>query len=306
MIGPTEPESRDFATFYRENVDRVISALRPRAGEAAEDIAHDAFAVAYQRWHEISKYDIPYAWVKLVARRMASRHTLRDATRMSLELLSQQLADHEPGESPIDIASTLLGLPPRQIEAFALHHLLDRPISEVADRLDCSVGAAKLLLHRMRRRAAERIGGYTGRWISETDWTVDAIVNHLRTTGSTKHIDVVVEQHLEGRGGRWELTLSDGSYRLYRNDGLRLDDGAFIPDQNGFTLHREATSGTVSFTTSMDGNRMRARMRHNTTPPTDDVPDVVWMNLFCETSQFEWAGAPTKFSNAACDSASSL
>jgi RNA polymerase sigma-70 factor, ECF subfamily len=292
MTGLTAPKLCDFATFYRENINRVISAIRPQAGEAAEDVAHDAFAMAFQRWDEISEFDIPYAWVKLVASRMATRRTARDATRASLELLSQEPADHKSSEAQIDIASTLRRLPDRQILAFTVHHLHDRPVSEVADRLGCSLGAAKLLLHRSRRRVAERIGGYTGRWISETGWTIDAIVSHLRSTGSAKYVDVIVEEHLDGRGGRWELTLNEGTYLLSRNDGLRLDDGAFIPSRYGLVLQPTATTGTVAFRTSVDGNRLSAKMLHNTTAPTDGVPDVVWMNLFCESSQYEWVGVP--------------
>ncbi len=143
------------------------------------------------------------------------------------------------------------------------------PVAAVATELACSVGAAKVLLHRGRRRLAEQIGGYSGRWVSETKWRNDAIVDHLRSTGSCAHVDVIVGEHLGDRGGRWELVLQDGQYSLNRDDGLRLDGGAFVlRSRHRLDLTPRSAPGAVVFHVSIDGNLLAASQVRNTTPPT--------------------------------------
>jgi RNA polymerase sigma-70 factor (ECF subfamily) len=46
-------------------------------------------------------------------------------------------------------------LPPRDRALVGLYHLEDRPLSEVAEVLGLREGAAKVALHRARRRLAE-------------------------------------------------------------------------------------------------------------------------------------------------------
>ena len=122
----------------------------------------------------------------------------------------------------------------------------------------------------------------------------DAIVDHLRSTGSGAHVDVIVEEHLGNRGGRWELVLHDGRYLLNRDDGLRLDDGAFaLRSRHRLDLAPRFAPGSVVLDVSIDGNLLAASQVRNTTTPTSGVPDHVWMNLFIETSRFEWAGVAT-------------
>lgn len=281
-----EPEG--FATFYQEHFARLVRVVRPFAGEAAEDVAQDAFAVLYQRWAEVSQYDIPSAWLALIAKRIALRRGSRDARRASLE---QQLPRPEADRPhDVDISVALAWLPARQASALAIHHLLDRPMSEVAERLGCSESAARVLVHRSRRRIAERLAGYTGRWVSDASWTVDTIVAHLRERGAAAHIGVIVDKHLDGRGGRWELTLDRGAYLLRRDDGLRLDEGRFVLSRRGVVLSPTPAPGRITLDTTLDGNRLSARLLEATSPPTDGVPDEVWMRLFLAATPFTFHG----------------
>ena len=48
-------------------------------------------------------------------------------------------------------------LPTRDRALVALYHLEDRPLTEVAEVLGLSPGAAKVALHRARRRLAEQL-----------------------------------------------------------------------------------------------------------------------------------------------------
>ncbi len=60
--------------------------------------------------------------------------------------------------------------------------------------------------------------------MSERSWKADGIVSYLDGISARQHVGVVLDD-LEGCGGRWGLTLADGGYRLFSEDGARLDDG---------------------------------------------------------------------------------
>lgn len=283
--------SSDFDVFYEQCFGRIVQATRSLAGDGAEDIAQEAFAIAFIRWFEVRNFDAPYAWVQIVARRLAMRRRSRDQARPHHERAAFTMHDPAVSEFALDLTTALASLPVRHARAFARHHLDDLPISTVASELECSEGAAKVLIHRGRRRLVENVGGYSGCWVSTASWSTDAIVEHLRSTGSAAHVGVIVEQHLANRGGRWLFELGDGRYEISRDDGLRLDHGAFIIDRGHLlTLMPHSTRGTVTLQASVNGNLLSASQFSNTTPPTDGVPDYVWMNLLLEASQFEWGG----------------
>lgn len=283
--------SIDFDVFYEQGFGRIVHVTRPLAGDDAEDIAQEAFAIAFIRWFEVRNFDAPYAWVQVVARRLAMRRSSRDQARPAFERWAHTRNDPTICELALDLAIALASLPDRHATAFERHHLDDLPISTVAAELECSQGAAKVLVHRGRRRLAEHVGGYSGRWVSTATWSTDAIVQHLRSTGSAAHIDIIVEQHLANRGGRWQLMIADGRYLLSRDDGLTLDHGDFVIGRgHRLELTPHSTCGAVVFRAPVDGNVFSAVQVSNTTPPTDGVPDHIWMNLLLETSPFEWAG----------------
>jgi len=195
----------------------------------------------------------------------------------------------EPPDRAVDLAVALAGLPEREASALRAHHLEDRPVIEVADRLGCSVGAAKLLLLRSRRRLAERVGGLAGRWVSEREWTPDAVTRHLRDEGAGEHAPAIVED-LEERGGRWELTIGDGSYAFYRDDGMRLDSGTCQLRGNELELVPARVPGRVLLRPAIDGNRLACRPLATTSGPTHGVPDAVWVGLLWGGGPFAYAG----------------
>jgi RNA polymerase sigma-70 factor (ECF subfamily) len=281
---------RDFAEFYRLEFGRVVGSVRALAGSTAEDVAQEAFIVAQQRWDEVSALDIPFAWVRRVAVRIAGRRAERERIRPALE--ASVVTSDGSLMLEMDLLAALAELPNRHAAAVWLHHLEDRPVVEVADQLGCSVAAAKVLLLRGRKRIADRLCGLTGRWISERSWTPDAIVGHLKQISAGEHVGAVLDEDLGGRGGRWELTIGNGAYTLYRDDGFRLDLGAFNFRSSELELVPALAPGHVVFRTAIDGDRLRFHLVEDTTPPTLRVPDEVWMNLFLGSGAFGYAGHP--------------
>jgi RNA polymerase sigma-70 factor (ECF subfamily) len=210
MIALTDDER--YGAFYARTFDRVARELRPMVGPDAEDVAQEALIVASRRWPVVEGLDVPEAWVRRVALRIAARRAGRERDRTSREAAT--VAPQHEAPPDLDLVAALFGLPDRHAAAIRLHHLEDRPIAEVAEMLGCTEGAAKVLVHRARRVLAERLLGLTGRWVSERTWTVDAVARHLREAGWAPYTDAAIDQDFHGRGGRRELTISDGSYVL--------------------------------------------------------------------------------------------
>lgn len=277
----------DFTAFYRQHYAGIVRTVRPIAHGAAEDVAQEAFATLYERWATVSTYHNPWSWVALVAKRLAIRRSGRDARQVPTEHIVTSTRD---SPRDLDVWAAVSRLPTRQASAVTLHHLQDRPLAEVADRLGCSEGSARVLVHRGRRRVAERIAGYSGRWVSEANWTVDAIVASLHESQADAHIGIVVDQHLGGRGGRWNLSFGQGAYRLQREDGLRLDEGGFVLRHGELVLLPTAAPGHVRLKATVDGDRLSTRLLSTTTPDTDGVPEEVWLRLFLTSSPFTWSG----------------
>lgn len=137
--GPTSCSS-DFDEFYQQGFGRIVDVTRPLAGDDDEDIAQEAFAIAFIRWFEVRTLDAPYAWVQVVARRLAMRKRSRDQARPAFERWAHTRNDPTTCELALDLTLALASLPDRHATAFERHHLDDLPISTVATELECSHG----------------------------------------------------------------------------------------------------------------------------------------------------------------------
>src|SRR2546426_204801 len=72
---PEEDPAEDFAWFFREEFPRVVRtvSLILRDGRRGEDVAQEAFVQLLRHWKKVSRYEMPDAWVRRVAIRMAVR-----------------------------------------------------------------------------------------------------------------------------------------------------------------------------------------------------------------------------------------
>jgi RNA polymerase sigma-70 factor, ECF subfamily len=76
-------QSRDFEDFYAASYGKLTALVAAIIGDwhEADDIAQEAFARALARWPRVSGYELPEAWVRQVALRLAidsSRRIRRD------------------------------------------------------------------------------------------------------------------------------------------------------------------------------------------------------------------------------------
>ena len=280
----------DYVEFYEREFDHVVRSVRHVVGPAAEDIVQEAFIAAFDQWDDVRHFDLPVAWVNKVAHRIAWRSAQRVRARAEIERHGSSV--QVPPARVLDPTAVLADLRDRHQAAVWLHHVQDRPVAEVAEMLGCSVGATKVLTMRARQHLARRLKGVDGRWVSEQRWTRTAIARRITASSRVEYVEPILDDDLGGIGGRWVLLVDGGSYRLERDDGLRLDDGRFDVRGNDRIDRPVRISG--SGVVPLDARRGPSAHRSpgdRVLPPTRGVPDGVWLDLFLESGPLRYAGS---------------
>jgi RNA polymerase sigma-70 factor (ECF subfamily) len=152
----------DFDDFYQGCYSRIVTLVAVLLGDQheAQDVAQEAFARALGRWPRLRSYDVPEAWVRKVAFRLAvdaSRRVRRQ------RLLSQRLARASTGKTALtappgeqlqysEIAIALAGLPMPLREVIVLHYVADLTVEQIARDFGISSGTVKSRLVVGRRR----------------------------------------------------------------------------------------------------------------------------------------------------------
>jgi RNA polymerase sigma-70 factor, ECF subfamily len=153
-----------FQDFYQANYWKITGIIAAVLGSRsdAEDIAQEAFARALARWPRISSYDLPDAWVRRVALRLAidSARRVRRASRLAARIAADP---HRLPHDPLDVlpstwlTSALLRVPVRQREVLVLHYLADLPVEVIARDRGLSAGTVKTRLAAGRRRLEQEL-----------------------------------------------------------------------------------------------------------------------------------------------------
>lgn len=291
-----------FSKLYSRHVSGIVRSVRPIVGDAAADVAQEAFLAAFEQWERVGSLDSPAGWVGLVARRIALRRRYREVHRPTAPLDCEGWA---PGSTGLDadMRRALGELSGSQRTAIELRYFDDLSVGAVADVLGCGDGAARVLLHRARQRLEEPLSGLRGTWIGERRWDADEICRQLAVDGHDAYRDAVAAN--VGRNGvRHTLSFDAGRYLLANDDGERLDHGTFRFAGDGMELTPWHGIGTVEIHARSDGDLLRIRQVNNNTPPTDDVPDHVYMKLFLEAEPLKWSSSGAGARSAAekgCD-----
>ena len=151
--------ARDFEEFYAANYGKVNALVAALLGDRneAEDVTQETFARALARWPRLGSYELPEAWVRRVALRLAidSRRRLRRTLRTLLSLRAAA-RDTEP-EPGIALTFTPLGraltrIPLREREVVVLHYVADLSVEQIAHDRGIGVSTVKARLAAGRRR----------------------------------------------------------------------------------------------------------------------------------------------------------
>ena len=278
-----------FDAFYARRRPWLVATLRPIVGREAEDVAQDAMLELFRRWDSVARYDVPEAWVRRVAIRMAIRRRTREVGRWKAETLAAGGgASTRPEPDATPLGSVLCILPQADREALALRHVADRPIGEVAERLGLSESATRVRLLRARRRAAEGMAGLRGTWVMETTWRRGSLADGLRANGFADAVEPVLDNLAECGPIRTVLRLDGGRFLMTNRDDVHLDHGRYRFDGRRLTLDSTGYPGGVTYATTMDGNLMTLRQIDNRNPVVHGVPDAAFQFALLGSSTFRW------------------
>ncbi|GIG89511.1 RNA polymerase sigma factor [Plantactinospora endophytica] len=147
-----------FETLYRACYQDLLAFALRRCDrpEAAADVVADTFLVAWRRIDEIPT-DQGRLWLFGVARNMLANHHRSVRRRADLAArLRQELARTEvvAPEVPDDVGRAFRSLSEADQELLRLVAWEGLAADELAVVLDCSANAARIRLHRARRRFA--------------------------------------------------------------------------------------------------------------------------------------------------------
>jgi RNA polymerase sigma-70 factor (ECF subfamily) len=115
----------------------------------AEELAQETLVRVWERWPRMAELADPEAWMWRVAINLSrSSHRRSVAERRALQRVGG-LRAHVPAPVVPDEAllAAVCSLPERQRRAVVLRHVVDLPISTVADVMGCAEGTVRALTH---------------------------------------------------------------------------------------------------------------------------------------------------------------
>ena len=152
-----EDVARAFDEFYVGTRGRLVHQLYALTGNTADaqECVQEAYARAWQRWSQVASYDDPEAWVRTVARRIATSRWRKARNRVAAyRRHGEPPTVPGPGPETVALIDALRRLPEAQRVALVLHHLCGRSVQEIADEARVPVGTVKARLSRGRAALA--------------------------------------------------------------------------------------------------------------------------------------------------------
>lgn len=153
----SDERKRRFEDLYRRHMPAVASWAARRADPAtAQDIVAETFLVAWRRLDELPRQEAP--WLLRTAANVLANHERGDRRRSRL---TEQLRAHhpepadtvgDPHELDPQLAAALDALPDHERELLLMVALDGFSVRDAAHTLGISAGAARVRLHRARRR----------------------------------------------------------------------------------------------------------------------------------------------------------
>lgn len=148
-----------FRELYTSTSPRVVSyALRRTASpEDAADVTAEAFTIAWRRLDDLRDTSEGLPWMYAICRRVVANHARRTRRRSELterigeELRRTRRESLDPSPAPVAVTVLQqLDEPDREILMLVAWEGLDT--AQLARALECSPTAARIRLHRARRR----------------------------------------------------------------------------------------------------------------------------------------------------------
>jgi RNA polymerase sigma factor (sigma-70 family) len=151
-----------FQAIYEANYHRILGYVLRRADrDDAADAVAETFLVAWRRLDDVPEGHAARLWLYGTARRVLAnqRRARRRRERLAERVRSQgQESEPSPADTALDSAAAAFArLPPADRELLALVAWEGLDAGEIAQVFGCSRNAARIRLHRARRRFAREL-----------------------------------------------------------------------------------------------------------------------------------------------------
>ncbi|OIV37161.1 hypothetical protein BIV57_12595 [Mangrovactinospora gilvigrisea] len=154
-------QDEEFDALYTAAFPRLVRQLTLMTGdaEAAQDAVQEAFVRAWSRRSVLDSAELPEAWIRTTAWRLAVSRFRR--LRRGWELAVRH--HHGPAEvaapSPdrVLVEQALAALPLNQRRVLVLHYLCDLGVEQIAGETGASAGTVKSWLARGRKALAREL-----------------------------------------------------------------------------------------------------------------------------------------------------
>lgn len=152
-----------FEAVYRRTYEQILgyAVRRCSSPEDAADVVAETYVIAWQRIAALPDGEAGKLWLYGVARRVLANHRRSERRRLTRHTELTHEVEHlytarSPSEQHgVDEAMDMLADSDRELLALALWEGLDP--GEIATVLDCSRNAARIRLHRARKRFAKAL-----------------------------------------------------------------------------------------------------------------------------------------------------
>jgi RNA polymerase sigma factor (sigma-70 family) len=157
-----------FEAMYEANYHRVLGyAMRRMSRDDAADVVAETFLVAWRRLAEVPDGEEARLWLFGTARRVLANQQRagRRRIRLSERIRDELVQEVQPTSADSDLnlaAAALARLPSEQREVLTLVAWEGLDAGEIAQVCGCSRNAARIRIHRARRRFVRelnRLGG---------------------------------------------------------------------------------------------------------------------------------------------------
>lgn len=156
------PRAETFDAFFGREYASLVALAHALTGSRshAEDVAQEAMLAAYRRWDEVSRLDMPGAWVRRVCANIATSFVRRRVVeaRAALRFRSRETDVIAIGADDEAFWVEVRRLPRRQAQCVALRYVYGCSVAEIATVLGCAEGTVKSHLARGKVTLAERLG----------------------------------------------------------------------------------------------------------------------------------------------------
>ncbi|MFB9832628.1 RNA polymerase sigma factor [Actinoallomurus acaciae] len=161
---PPDERRRTFEQVYAACHDPVVAYVLRRADSAhdAADVVAETFLTAWRRLEDMPRGDAARPWLYGIARRVLANHYrgVRRRSALSERLGAELAASYRPAEYDEDlteVAAAFRALSDDDRELLSLVGWENLDPGQIATALGCSRNAARIRLHRARKRFAREL-----------------------------------------------------------------------------------------------------------------------------------------------------